>query len=279
MPFAHRVIGLLTATLVGGAPIGDAELSAAKVSADKTPTVQAVEPVALVVAEITDAAVVEPPTVEGRTQSIGLPFRGRLQHGRKLEASEHIHFKVGTPDVERYATDELVVLLEEAARHVASAMPGPALTVGDLSRPNGGRMGPHSSHRNGRDADVVFYALDTNGEPAQPDRLVAYRPNGTGRAAGDAEPFVFDDARNWELVRYLLDNDIAEVQYIFISRYLRIRLLAEARRRGEPDELIDRASRVMKHRGGRHHDHFHLRILCAEDDARCLDVGVPPRSR
>lgn len=279
MPFAERVIGLLTATLVATNPTAGLEPGAGKLPVDKVEVVAESSELVFEVDIVDPVSELEAPVVDGVTHSVGLPFRGRLIDGRKLEASELVRFKVGTPEHERYGTDEMVVLLEEAARHVARVLPGAALTMGDLSRQNGGRMGTHRSHRNGRDADVVFYALQPDGVPAQPDRLVAYRPDGTGRGAGDGAPFRFDEKRNWELIRFLLDNDIAEVQHIFISRYLRTRLLAEARWRGEPAELIERAARVMKHRGGRHHDHFHVRILCADDDRRCLDAGVRPSPR
>jgi penicillin-insensitive murein endopeptidase len=218
----------------------------------------------------------EPPAITGTSHSVGLPFRGRLVDGHRLEESELIRFKHGTPEPERFATDEMVALLESAARVIARAHPGAALTVGDLSRARGGRMRPHRSHRNGRDADVVFYALDEQGAVAQPDRLVGYRADGAGRA-GDGVQYRFDDARNWELVAYLLDNPVAEVQYVFISRHLKRRLIAEARRQGASPELIERAERVLRHRGGRHHDHMHFRILCDDADTRCRDVGVPRR--
>jgi len=216
------------------------------------------------------------PSAPSASVSVGLPFRGRLRNARLIEGSALIRFKAGTPERERFGTDELVALIEGAARHVATVAPGAALTVGDLSRQRGGRMAPHRSHNNGRDADLLFYALDEQGKVAQPDRLVGFRGDGRGRA-GDGKRYRFDDARNWALLEYLLKSPIAEVEHIFISNELRRRLLTEGRRRGADEALLERAARVLRYGGGRHHDHFHMRIRCAADDLpACRDAWARP---
>jgi penicillin-insensitive murein endopeptidase len=199
------------------------------------------------------------------TVSVGSPQRGRLVNGKLLEESSLIRFKVSTPPEERYATAEMVSLLEQAARHVDGKFPGAPLRMGDLSRASGGRMPPHSSHRSGRDADLLWYALYGDGSVAVVDGFVGFRRNGVGFDR-QGRRYRFDDARNWELIAFLLTNDIIEVEYIFVSSGLERRLIDRARSVDADPELIQHARRVLRQSGGRHHDHLHLRIACPESD-------------
>ena len=214
---------------------------------------------------------------DGSSKSIGRPNRGRLERAALLSESEVLRFKRGTTDFERYGTDELVALLARAAARVSERHPGAYLTVGDLSRRRGGRLLPHRSHRSGRDVDISFYALDDESQQVvQADRFIAFSSSGHGRT-GDGGQYVFDVARNWTLVESLMTDEVAQAQMIFVSRGLRARLLAHAEEIGAAAKLIEQAASVLNQprRGGRHHDHFHLRIYCpVTDRPTCVD-GPP----
>lgn len=208
--------------------------------------------------------------------SIGRANRGRLRNGVQLQESELIRFKNGSPEHTRWGTAELVGMLERAAAHVARVLPGGRLTVGDLSRRNGGWFRPHRSHRSGRDADIVFYTMDEEEAPLEPITFVRYGRSGRGRGH-HGQGTRFDDERNWELVAAMLTDRVAEVQYVFVSRRLRARLLETGERRGAAPDLLEKASIALEQprRGGRHDDHFHVRIYCPADDLpRCRDT--PP---
>lgn len=263
MPLPHELLVLFVASLAAPTP------SAAPLESTSLDR----EGVELIISAAQDLAIVDshskvPQEVEETkpaSQSVGLTNSGSLRNGKRVAATETLRFKHGTPEHERFATDELAQLLHAAAVHVSKVHPGAALTLGDLAREDGGAMSPHVSHTSGRDADVLFYALELDGSVAQPDRFVAWRRNGIGRAPGRVR-YRFDDARNWELVSYLLENDIAEVEWMFISYSLERRLLAEGRRQGADPELLARAGRVLKQSGGHHDDHFHMRVLCDDGD-------------
>lgn len=214
-----------------------------------------------------------PPPSAG-SLSVGLTTRGRLLHGVSLHQSESLRFRSGGVE-NRWGTTEMVETLHRVANQVARAIPGAQLAVGDISRRNGGRFRPHRSHRNGRDVDIAFYWLDADGNPAYPGRFIDANPDGTSRVEhGLTAPLRFDDARNWELVSMLVSDPEARVQYMFVARHVKARILAEGRRRGAPEELLARIDTVLHQpsRGGAHRDHFHMRIYCAEDDKpRCLD--------
>lgn len=202
--------------------------------------------------------------------SVGRHNRGRLLRAAELTASEHVRLKHPEGD-QHHGTDEMVAMLRHAADHVWSRAPGVRLTVGDLSRHHGGRFRPHRSHQSGRDVDVGFYIHDEAGSPIEPGRFFDFRGDGTSRH--DAT-WRFDDARNWALVEALVTNTIATVQYAFVSRDLRRRLLDYGAAHGADPETLARAEVVLWQptSGGRHRDHFHVRIYCDPGDRpRCRD--------
>lgn len=188
----------------------------------------------------------------------------------RITRDRALTFKYGSPEAERWGTEELVGMVQRAAERVRRVHPRSVMSVGDLSRREGGRMRPHLSHRNGRDVDLGFY-LRRGEAPARADRFVRIRRSGTGNG------YTFDDARNWALVTAMLTDERAEVEAILVAEHLERRLLAEARRQGAPDFLYQRARLVMyqPRRGGKHDDHFHVRIRCPADDLpTCIDTAV-----
>ena len=90
------------------------------------------------------------------------------------------------------------------------------------------------------------------------------------------QPLRFDDARNWLFVAQLLTDPQARIQYIFVAKPIRARLLREAVRRRAPTALIARAESVLVQpaKGNPHRSHFHVRIYCPlSDRPECLDVA------
>ncbi|MBW2460839.1 MAG: penicillin-insensitive murein endopeptidase [Deltaproteobacteria bacterium] len=154
--------------------------------------------------------------------------------------------------------------------------PGSRLNVGDISRRRGGRARPHRSHRAGRDVDLGFYLRDTEGdEEVQSDRFVSLARSGRGRNHG--RTYSFDVARNWALMRSILENPDVAVQYVLVTPSLRRLLLRHARATGADSGLIQRFGEVSARRGGSasHRSHFHVRIFCSNGDRpRC--VNAPP---
>jgi penicillin-insensitive murein endopeptidase len=173
-----------------------------------------------------------------------------------------------------YGTWQLTQLLERAARRVAFRLPGVRLSLGELSGKEGGDIGGHNSHESGRDADVGFFTRLADGRPYSGTAFAEFDAAGRGLAPNGG--LRFDDARNWELVSKLVDDNEARVQYIFVSRGIRQRLLREALRSKAPAEVISRAQAVLVEpaHGNPHRSHFHVRIYCPPADRPlCLDVG------
>ena len=220
--------------------------------------------------------------------SVGTFGKGWLRHGRGLPAKGegYVVPELWRSRDARYGTDELVMAIERAARRVRREYPGSLLGVADLSRRGGGDSTLHRSHENGRDADLIYYAVDDKGRPVTPvnsmprydGQLVARPPRPTeGVRFGPFSPRRFDVRRNWALVRALLEDPYIEVQYLFCNTALRARLLAFAHSIGEDPGVLDRAEALLHQPGDSlpHDDHLHLRIYCAADDRAfgCVDRG------
>jgi len=166
----------------------------------------------------------------------------------------------------RYGTAELIGLIERAAREVADEEPGAILYVADLSLRTGGWTTWHKSHRNGCDADLLFFATDDVGDPRPlPTRMVPFDDDGIAWTVdddGDRIRLHFDTARNWALVRALITDEDTRVARIFIADPLRARLLRYAVSTDEAPEVIARAAEVLVQPGDSeaHDDHMHIRI-------------------
>jgi penicillin-insensitive murein endopeptidase len=170
----------------------------------------------------------------------------------------------------RYAVPRFIAAIERAAKAVQDERPGGArLTVGDLSGPHGGELFPqHVSHRTGRDADLLFFLTTLDGASIESPGFLPVGPDGLAWDKEHKRYLRFDVAREWLLVRSLLLDEEARVQWIFVHDNVRNILLEWAIARGEPAFLIQRAMDVVgqPHPGGPHDDHAHVRTACTEDE-------------
>lgn len=196
------------------------------------------------------------------SRSLGWPWQGQLISGVAMNESETIRYIEPREREEHFfGTAALVDLIEHAASSVAAELPGSKLTVGDLSRRRGGTIIGHKSHQSGRDIDVGFYLQREDGTPYYQDKFMFVGRRGN---VPRAEGVRFDDARNWHFVQTLLQSESPRVQFIFVSRGVRSRLLQEAVRQGVSSALLERAADVLNQPANAesHADHFHVRIHC-----------------
>jgi murein endopeptidase len=169
------------------------------------------------------------------SRAAGLPWRGRLVHGRQLPLTgpgfatwDPILKRVGNRPWRRWGTDRLLYTLHRVLGAYAQRHPdAPPVLVGDLSRPRGGDFGPrfggigHASHQNGLDADVYYPRLDR-------------------RLRRPFKPSLVDRAAAQELV----DAFVAEgAQYVFVGPSLGLR---------GPRKVVQ----ALTH----HDDHLHVRL-------------------
>ncbi len=207
--------------------------------------------------------------------SVGTTSDGFLVEGASLpdRGEGYVRGRRGEPT--RFGTPEMIAALERAARVVEEEHGrGADLRIGDVGSPRGGAHLRHRSHRAGRDVDILFYQSDAEGLPID-SRWHHFSRFGFAPDGGDT--VYFDDARNWALVRALLNDASIEVQWIFCSRGIKWRLLRYAMAHETDETLLVRAAYVLQQPANAlpHDDHFHLRIFCSAEDlaAGCRDAG------
>lgn len=229
-----------------------------------------------------------PAADSGNSVSCGSTNRGALSGAAMLPDRGH-GFVMAEPWRSRgsaYGTEELVGLIMRSSGAVTDAHDGGQLSVADLSKKRGGAIAAHRSHQNGRDVDLVYYAMDADGNPFYPDSHMAYYTS-TGQATyAKAPTFVkdipvryFDLKRNWALVRTLMLDTEVDVEYIFVSTRVKRWLLAYAAEIQEEATVIKGATKLLHAprdvKG--HNDHMHVRITCSKDDkasGRCRTASA-----
>jgi penicillin-insensitive murein DD-endopeptidase len=213
--------------------------------------------------------------------SIGSPNRGVLAGGAQLARdSEGLRWLRGND--RHWGSPRFTAAIERAAARVAHERPGAHLLAGDLSTPTGGGpLAPHFSHRSGMDADLLFYVTTLQGAPVDSPGFVHFGADGIAEDEAHARFLRLDVEREWLLVRALLEDPDARIQWIFVSDVVQALLLEWALARGEPSEILGRAQTVMlqPNPGGVHDDHLHVRTTCSPEErvAGCEIIG-PRRS-
>lgn len=227
--------------------------------------------------ELTDlpySVIIHPERVISGSFSSGNASRGDLFESRSVAMESDTMFILPS-HVRRdanHGTDELAELLETTAAIMAERFPGTRLALGDLSGATGGDLAHHASHNSGRDVDIPLFVLNELGERIETTAFVRFNAAGQNRNG-----LQFDVERNWYFARTLLIESDFEVQWLFISRDLRELMLAHAIDIGEPEWLLGPASDALWQPGDSapHHDHFHVRLYCSEQDRLegCVNYG------
>jgi penicillin-insensitive murein endopeptidase len=209
--------------------------------------------------------------------SVGVPHKGVLTDAAELPR-EGVGFRWLRDNDRHYALPRFVKTIERAAAKVARERPGSTLRVGDLSARHGGHVSGHSSHRTGRDADLLLYVETLEGAPTETTDFVHVGPDGLAWDEAGKRFVRLDVEREWLLVKALVEDPDARAQWLFVSVPVKALLVEWARARGEPSETILRAMDAMIQPGRpaqSHDDHIHLRTACepAEIAAGCEPTG------
>jgi penicillin-insensitive murein endopeptidase len=189
-----------------------------------------------------------------------------LKGGRQVRSGEGLKWLRAND--RHWGLPRFAEAIERAAARVERERPGGNLSVGDLSeRSGGGPALPHFSHRSGVDADLLFYVSSLDGAPTPSPGFIHVGADGLARSSG--RWLRLDVEREWLLVKALVEDPQARVEWIFVSDVVKALLLQWARARGECTETLFRAQTVMAQpsRGGVHDDHLHVRTACSTEEA------------
>jgi penicillin-insensitive murein endopeptidase len=200
--------------------------------------------------------------------SIGTPNRGVLVGGLELPP-ETPGLRWLRENDRHWAIPRFALAIERAAAVVARERPGAVLRVGDLStHTGGGPLLPHFSHRSGVDADLLFYLTTLEGAPVDSPGFAHVGADGLARDEAHDRWLRLDVDREWHLVRTLVQDPEARIQWIFVSDVVQAMLVEWALAAGDDPETIRRAQALMAQPspGGVHDDHIHVRTACSGEE-------------
>jgi len=200
------------------------------------------------------------PGPEKPSESIGRPSDGRLVNGEKMPAGPGYSYG-SRPNV--YAANDTVTLLIQGFGQFRKKHPdAPLIIVGNMSRPDGGRLPPHKSHQSGRDVDLGYL------------HKVKFQPvtNMLTTDEGNLDPKL-----TWALLETFLATN--RVKAIFIDYKIQKALHEYLTKKKYSKRKLEKlfqyprgrgAEALIKHVKGHHH-HIHLRFTCPRTDSRCED--------
>lgn len=198
----------------------------------------------------------EPILQPGTVISIPIQFRAPVgfREGEQLTSGPGV--KSLKTDNTNWGRPQAVQLLRTAFREMNKRWPQkhPAL-VGALSRPGGGRLGHHKSHRSGQDVDIGY---------------LVNAPNRDKWGVPGTEEI--DWQRMWFVVDLL--EKTGQVAAIYMAPVLQRKLYQYAASHGEPEARLQhifqygpkgsRGDTLIRFAAG-HRDHFHVRFVTAQD--------------
>jgi len=207
------------------------------------------------------------PEVEaGQSEVVGYYSDGAIKGPSRLPDVAPGLMKLFLGRDRAYGAESLVDLLLDVAQFMSQTFPsGERLQVGDLSAHSGGRITRHSSHQNGLDVDLRYFAVDT-------------REQDLSWEDGFDEDFVrngklssnFDRLRNWELLRALVSS--GKVQRVFVDAAIKKAYCLDYARGSQEERDILRRLRPYTN----HSNHLHLRLFCPEGSPRCQSQPEVP---
>jgi penicillin-insensitive murein DD-endopeptidase len=218
------------------------------------------------------------PLAPGLTGSVGMPNHG-VQTGA-LELPQHGpgFLRYRPKGAHHWGRPRLVSGLTRIAAEMEQELPGSLLVIGDLGARSGGKIPGHASHRTGRDVDLLFYTTTPAGAVIPSPGFVRFEGDGLAVIPESGDYVRLDVARQWLLIKKLVNDAELGVQFLFISRPLEALIMDYARALGEPLELQYRVQTVMLQPGDSlpHDDHLHLRIACSAEEAQAGCSGGGP---
>ena len=201
-------------------------------------------------------------------------IRGHLENPANVLEYERAHqepgFRILYPKREAYySTDDMRNVLASMGQYNKKFMNGYVTIIGDISAKRGGKLGRHTSHQMGLDADIAYYFADQSKQKGLVDAVSSSKPIGA-----------FMAAEQWALFKAMVAQ--GNVDRIFIHSALKKELCKVAVRNGDlkesaTDGVAFETLRVLRPESN-HDNHFHLRLKCSTAQPRCRQMAPPTKT-
>lgn len=202
----------------------------------------------------------------GPMQSTADGAQGALVDGTLLPA-KGLGFRRVSGAEEAWGTGHMISLIENAAAFLTTQIwPGMTVAVGDIAMQFGGKYGPHKSHQNGLDADLLFIGNQSWKSVLDDKGQVTER---------------FNPEMNWAFWRSMFDQKIVEngktisvISMILVAPEIKNFLCTWGTKNGvfkNADDL-EMMKRIRPTEG--HDDHMHIRLRCSPHHPLCRREGI-----
>lgn len=211
------------------------------------------------------------PEIKKVSQAIGPVNNGRLENAANMLSYEQNHqpagFHIIRPQrLTHFATNEMAYIISQMGKLTQQQIPGYQLSVGDISREAGGKLGSHKSHQNGLDADVAFYFNNKSFQGYFASAVAVDKPHANWMLE-----------QQWKLFKNVVDTQL--VDRIFIHKVLKkalcdLAIKNDELHRDRNDGLAQETLRRLIPDAD-HHNHFHIRVKCSSAQVRCRQMAEP----
>jgi len=176
-------------------------------------------------------------------------------------------FEVSFPDRGTfYGTQEMMDIIEIIGRKMNQS--SDKLYVGNVSKMQGGRLPPSVSHQIGMDADLGY---------PTPHGQVKF-PIVVDRQKRLFNTYAYSTQKTYELFKYLVSQNDVIVARIFSDQQIINDLCSYAKRNrefeGSQAAIARKVFNTLSHVDG-HGDHFHMRLMCTDNQPACNKVIYP----
>jgi penicillin-insensitive murein endopeptidase len=200
------------------------------------------------------------------SRSTGTYTKGGLENGAELPAKGFGYRLADAKRGTHTGSDAMVAGIMELAALLQERHPGsPWLSIGDISKPGGGKLDPHINHQDGCDCDLAFLYCTAEGAPCDKGWLKCDAEGKTKLAAAS-----FDVARNFEMLTLVLESPwFGTLDWIFVHEPLKKLLVAHGRELAKKtpkaaeriDAITAQLEKLLREpESNPHDDHFHIRV-------------------
>jgi penicillin-insensitive murein endopeptidase len=192
------------------------------------------------------------------------PWEGSLRNGSLLPESGDGFVRLNAADTTWGAGMMISLLTNSSAYYVQNFSPR-KIYVASISQQNGGAYGPHHSHENGLDADVLFMGQTKYGTVLDSQGQITAK---------------FDPQKNWNFWRLLISQKIlahgqptTAVYMIFVAPVIKDFLCQWAAGQNLLADPVNAEVMRRLRRTAGHDTHFHVRLKCSPYYPECYQLN------
>ncbi|RYZ85649.1 MAG: hypothetical protein EOP04_15505, partial [Proteobacteria bacterium] len=190
---------------------------------------------------------------------------GSLKNGTLLPESGEGFVRLNSADT-TWGAGMMISLIENSTAFFLKNFPMKnKIYIGSIAQQNGGPYGPHKSHQNGLDGDILFMGQTKYGTVLDEDGQVSSK---------------FDPALNFAFWKLLVQQNLvvggktqSAVYMIFVAPVIKDFMCDWAQKNALLNDPLNAEVMRRLRRTAGHDTHFHVRLRCSPFYSECHQLG------